>query len=1033
MKKILCIAILTTLMAAVTQASGVYEVAYRWDFTGTDLASAGLATSAGVNGTWKLDTTNKVIAGQRTGGNPRASVYTTNSWQNADGFTLYITFNQQIAGARYSFGLVTSDYTIASATDSFNAGSTGAYGIGFTACGEKGDSLVFNNGTTSSVLSTAQGANIPGTLESMYITVTPNSWSYSLNGAPATTGSFVTPFDTSKSFRFVAHAQDVDNQYIKSITLTKIPANPVTPAELKASLTNQLAKFPAYSWDKISRWAYGYKANRNFTDQEIAIMGSRCKYIWILAPLYEREKFRATYPNNMYCFPYLNLERNYAPFLPPEQILYKSGGGQYLYGGRDPAYNQANPVVRQWWINNMTQQANAYLDTAKTDVIFVDGLAKALSVAGGDVYDFWGNPISDNYMETSIKPLLTDLLAGLSTNFIIQGNFLRPTSPDSNLSYVSNYIHSSYLEGFEGNNDATYAANLHKGIDAVQQAVRMGKMICPNLGSEKPWVCAELTLEQKRAKASAAMPVFWARLGPTEQDELANMYAYFDFKLAFFLIMAGEHSYLRYSDEVSLTYGGTDIFKIVPPFPEFNRKLGAPLSEGVRINSTTWVREFQNCKVTLNVDAGIADIEWRSQLGVAYQGDFTGADLASAGLATSAGVQGNWTLNTANDWATGTGGGNCRANLYTTQSWEGTGISSEGYTLNVTFKNNIDMVRYSFGIVDAAYAISDSSDWLNSALAGTYGIGFSTAGSGTNGDYLGFNNGSSVSELSSAQGNITLNTPQTMSITVTPNSWSYSLNGAPPTTGSFVTPFDTTKKYRFIAHAQDARYQNISSITLTTIAKPVANNQSPTTPADTAINLVLTASDSDSTDLTYAILAGPAHGSLGTLNPTTGAVTYTPTANYNGTDSFTFTAFDGSLYSTGTVSLTVGTVTPTGFSSWITSTFANGTVPGGQQGPNDDFDKDGISNLIEYAIAGQDPTVPTATVGTFTGNALSFSKRLDATGITYDIESSTLLTAGSWTSQAKPPVVESASAISFTCTPGTPDKNFVRLKVTQSP
>ena len=195
----------------------------------------------------------------------------------------------------------------------------------------------------------------------------------------------------------------------------------------------------------------------------------------------------------------------------------------------------------------------------------------------------------------------------------------------------------------------------------------------------------------------------------------------------------------------------------------------------------------------------------------------------------------------------------------------------------------------------------------------------------------------------------------------------------------------------------------------------------------------LTASDSDSPNLTYAIVAGPAHGSLGTLNPTTGAVTYTPTANYNGTDSFTFTAFDGSLYSTGTVSLSVGTVTPTGYSSWITSTFANGTVSGGQQGPNDDFDKDGISNLIEYAIAGQDPTVPNATVGSFSGNVLSFSKRPDATGITYDIESSTLLTAGSWTSQAKPPVVESASAISFTCTPGTPVKNFFRLKVTQSP
>jgi autotransporter-associated beta strand protein len=136
---------------------------------------------------------------------------------------------------------------------------------------------------------------------------------------------------------------------------------------------------------------------------------------------------------------------------------------------------------------------------------------------------------------------------------------------------------------------------------------------------------------------------------------------------------------------------------------------------------------------------------------------------------------------------------------------------------------------------------------------------------------------------------------------------------------------------------------------------------------------------------------------------------------------------------TGDGTLTVGDVTPAGFSSWITGTFANGTVPGGQQGPNDDFDKDGISNLVEYAIAGQDPTVGNSAISTFNAGTLSFSKRLDATGITYDIESSTLLTAGSWTTLAKPPVVESASAISFTFTLGTPVTNFARLKVTQMP
>jgi len=113
-----------------------------------------------------------------------------------------------------------------------------------------------------------------------------------------------------------------------------------------------------------------------------------------------------------------------------------------------------------------------------------------------------------------------------------------------------------------------------------------------------------------RTKASAAMPTFWDDLGATEQDELANMYAYFDYKLATFLIMAGEHSYLRFQDEMVVDRAGTDLFQIVPPFPEFDRLLGEPQSDGIKINSTTWEREFEYCMVTLDVDGGTADIDW---------------------------------------------------------------------------------------------------------------------------------------------------------------------------------------------------------------------------------------------------------------------------------------------------------------------------------------------------------------------------------------------------------------------------------------
>ena len=120
-----------------------------------------------------------------------------------------------------------------------------------------------------------------------------------------------------------------------------------------------------------------------------------------------------------------------------------------------------------------------------------------------------------------------------------------------------------------------------------------------------------------------------------------------------------------------------------------------------------------------------------------------------------------------------------------------------------------------------------------------------------------------------------------------------------------------------------------------------------------------------------------------------------------------------------------------GFSSWITGTFANGTVPSGQQGPHDNPTHDGISNLLKYAIAGQDPTVANATIGSFNGTTLSFTKRAGTSGITYAIEQSTDL--GTWAEVTGGSYTNNSTTISYTLTPGSPVKNFIRLQVLETP
>ncbi len=106
-------------------------------------------------------------------------------------------------------------------------------------------------------------------------------------------------------------------------------------------------------------------------------------------------------------------------------------------------------------------------------------------------------------------------------------------------------------------------------------------------------------------------------------------------------------------------------------------------------------------------------------------------------------------------------------------------------------------------------------------------------------------------------------------------------------------------------------------------APPVASGQSVTTAEDTAVGIILAATDADGDPLTYAIVIGPAQG---TLTGTPPNVSYTPLPNYHGPDSFTFKANDGELDSNvATVSVTVTPVNDAPLASDASVTTAEDT------------------------------------------------------------------------------------------------------------
>jgi autotransporter-associated beta strand protein len=125
-------------------------------------------------------------------------------------------------------------------------------------------------------------------------------------------------------------------------------------------------------------------------------------------------------------------------------------------------------------------------------------------------------------------------------------------------------------------------------------------------------------------------------------------------------------------------------------------------------------------------------------------------------------------------------------------------------------------------------------------------------------------------------------------------------------------------------------------------------------------------------------------------------------------------------------------IAPSNYASWASDP-TKGNIPG--EPPSGDFDNDGITNLVEYAL-GQNPRVSSQPAGVLAGNVITYTKGSDAIvngDVSWVIETSQTLASGSWTPVVTQAAGNPAATISYALTPSTPVKNFARLKVTQIP
>jgi hypothetical protein len=216
-----------------------------------------------------------------------------------------------------------------------------------------------------------------------------------------------------------------------------------------------------------------------------------------------------------------------------------------------------------------------------------------------------------------------------------------------------------------------------------------------------------------------------------------------------------------------------------------------------------------------------------------------------------------------------------------------------------------------------------------------------------------------------ARGTVVITDPSTGAFTYTP---SLSVFGG----DSFT--------FQAIAAGETSNIATVS-ITITPVNDPPsAFDSTLSVIEDTPANSFFSTADADSLFTTVAIVTPPAHGVVTIPNPRGGALggvayTYTPNANYNGPDIFTFQAMEGTLLSNiATVSVSVAPAND--------APVANSTVVTTQQGAPQtgvlqasDIDGDPLSFSIVTA-----PTKGTIVVNDPTTGAFTFTPNAGAIG-----------------------------------------------------
>ncbi len=297
----------------------------------------------------------------------------------------------------------------------------------------------------------------------------------------------------------------------------------------------------------------------------------------------------------------------------PEWFLKDRETGEYVTMGptgvcaEKPLFDLRIPAMREWWVNDIRRQCR----TPGFDGVLIDALAKVMTnwepkvqAVGRSDKDVW------DYTALVYETLQANMRDNAGEGLIV-ANAIRSGYEDCLKSYVDAFFHGSYLEWVEQPYPDLYEDHLVRTIDTcIKIGVEGGKFLCfnphaddpppPGRGADGCQIPPEKTIMPANVDAVD-------RTTRSDEEVVARMRGAFEYKLAIYLVCACEYSYFSYASTHCADHDSRLWF---PEYPEFDRPLGEPAGPAVKTGPYSYEREFKHVRVTLDLKARRAGIEW---------------------------------------------------------------------------------------------------------------------------------------------------------------------------------------------------------------------------------------------------------------------------------------------------------------------------------------------------------------------------------------------------------------------------------------